>query len=336
MPVISLCSWLGKKNFGDDELHKETIRFFRKELFCDTLSYSDISEHGVINGRKYPPIYNDVVVIGPGGVVTKGYWAFKYLDGLINAKKKVIFFNVNVNTSANPLIPKLKKLNALWIVRDLDSIKYLNSHGMSSVVYAPDLCFERFKNSRKLVKDKVLTVNLNHYVFRGLFSSQYIDRLQAENALEAIKGFLLWMMEFNWRIQLYPAQTDQKTDDRLINAYMQGLMQGKCELLLDNDIRHLYNSSFILGSRYHVSIWGLSNLVPTIQICSHSKNFNLFYDIGMPACAVDYYSLTKESLIQAAITTENNPNYRENIDNYRVTFRDGWETVRQTVETYIN
>jgi polysaccharide pyruvyl transferase WcaK-like protein len=335
MPCIGLCSWLGKKNIGDDELHKETIRFFRKELFCDTLSYSDISEHGVINGKKYSPVHNDVVLIGPGGVVTKGYWVFKYLDNLIKSKKKTIFFNVNINNSADPLIPKLQKLNSLWVVRDLDSVKYLNNNGITSVVYAPDLCFERFRNSRKSTKDKILTVNLNHYVFRGLFGSDHFERLRAETALEAIKGFLNWMMSFDWQIKLYPAQTDNRVDDRLINAYMQGLMQGKCEMLLDNDIRHLYNSSFILGSRYHVSVWGLSNLVPTIQICSHSKNFNLFHDTGLSECAVDYYSLTQESLIQAAIKAENNEKYEEKIENYRVTFRNGWEAAREKIEQYI-
>jgi polysaccharide pyruvyl transferase WcaK-like protein len=114
------------------------------------------------------------------------------------------------------------------------------------------------------------------------------------------------------------------------------LMQGKCEMILDNDIRHLCDASFILGSRYHVSVWGLSNQIPTLQVCAHSKNFNLFYDIGLPECAVDYYSLTKESLIQAAIKVENNPKYSENIENYRVTFLNGWETARETISTFIS
>lgn len=309
---ISLVGFYRKNNFGDDKLEEYITKFF------DTLGFSSVTQ------EENDWNLADIVVIGGGGLITPYFWIFKNIDRLILLRKKILIFNVNLTREADPIVKKLKELNALWIVRDYYSVEYLKSNNIvNNVYFAPDICFSEFEDGKDINdREKIISVCCNYYIFKNIFSDRVEDQLNAQRAYHAIKNFLFWMSSFDWKIQLIPAQIAETIDDRVTNSYLHGLLSCESINILngDNDkiLKHLSDSSFIISSRYHFSIFALSNNIPLIDITHHSKNANLLKDIGLQNLSNNYYTLLKDDLIRATKFFQNSLVYSNIINKFRV------------------
>lgn len=324
---ISLVSWYWAKNWGDTELTKNIVEFF-ENLNCIVKLHKE-------NDWEF----EDVIVVGGGNIIQPSFWIFKDIERLIKLKKKIIFFNVGVTEEAKNILSKINKTqNCLWVVREKPSISYLKQNNINNILYAPDICFSSFKNNKLNNDDKILSVCLNHYIFHNIFSNDYGLRLAAERCYKEIADFILWMMKFKWKIRLVPLQTAQQVDDRITNGILHGLLNYKSEMIWDNKdvLNDIKNSSFILSSRYHLSIYALANQIPLVDILYHSKNTNLYHDVDFNEHTVNYYNLSKDVLINAAIQAENNNIFKLKVQKYSVMNDYTWSVVKQKIQQFLN
>jgi polysaccharide pyruvyl transferase WcaK-like protein len=315
----SLIGFYGKRNFGDDQMEIAIKQFFRK--LCINLITSQTANE-------------QLVVIGGGGIITNKFPIFQDISKLKD--KKVIIFNVNLTTEADLIIDKLKDIDIFWVVRDYWSINYLKNKDIANVMFAPDICLYSFPQ-KKVEKRKIVSVVCNYYIFKNIFSENVRERIFAERAYEELSRFLKWLTTFGWSIQLIPAQTSSIIDDRITNAYLQGLLGGKAKIIYDNNyiINDLRKSELVISTRFHFTIYALANQLPFIDLTFHSKNSNLHHDIGLTHHALNYYDFLQEDCIKNINEIENNPSHQEKIDNYRVKGQHSWKTIETEIYKYI-
>jgi polysaccharide pyruvyl transferase WcaK-like protein len=317
---ISLIGWTGKNNFGDDQLKLAITSFFQK-LGCN------VKDQGILQ---------EVVVVGGGNIISHKFPLFKPENINKLKNEKVILFNVGLNNESGVLLAQLKKLNTLWVVRDFWSVEYLKSKGFNNVLWAPDICLYTFKQDN-VERQRIVSVVCNYYIFKNIFSNSVKEKLFAERAYNQLANFLIWLKTFKWEIQLVPAHTAQEIDDRVTNAYLQGLLGGGAKMLYDNQyiLNDLKRSSMIISTRYHTTIYALANQLPFIDLTFHSKNSNLHHDIGLTHHALNYYDFLQEDCIKNINEIENNPSHQEKIDNYRVKGQHSWKTIETEIYKYI-
>lgn len=319
MAAVSLIGFYHGKNWGDEQLRVNITKLL-EELGCE-----------IKVNKNHLEELEKIVVFGGGNIIQPSLWIFKDINKLKN--KKLIMLNIGITTEAKDLLPKLADLNCLWIVRDKYSVNLLSQNNITNVIFAPDICLSSFKDTAIKNNDKILITTFNYYIFHNIFSNDYKKKIAAERAYREITDFLFWMLSFDWQVVLVPLQISQHIDDRITNSYAAGLLQNKVTTIWDNNnlINYLKYSSFILSTRYHLSIYALANNIPFIDIIHHSKNANLHNDIGLKGHTINYYTVLQESLINSAILAENNPDFLSITKSLRVKFDNDWKIAKEKI-----
>jgi polysaccharide pyruvyl transferase WcaK-like protein len=328
---IALCGFYAKQNFGDDLMAHHLSKILSVNGTHSVHLFSDKSAESIENGLLTEShILCDVVVIGGGGIVNPDFWAFKKggIDKLKYSGKPIAFVNVNVTQDIlknQQFIEDIKALKAKWWVRTRQSADILAQVGIASTV-VPDVSFRANVVPKKhsVNVNKKLSVFLNSYVFNDLTNNNDVNQfLQALQNIRIIAGFCDWLTDFGWNITFYAAHTAKSVDDRIPSALAFGTMKNKHNaqwisepMSWDKLVLEISSSDMILSMRFHSTTCALASNVPCIDITHHAKNKSLIDEINVSPMAVEYSSLTHDSLVKAAQYVENSSSYISKVSDF--------------------
>lgn len=318
MKQIALCGFYGKGNFGDDLMAMHLPKLLNMEGDAHVELYSDCLAGNINDGRDGSWARAHVLAIGGGGIVSPKFWLFTQQENRerVANMDKVVFVNVNVTKEFDDdpdFAAWLRSLQALWFVRDNDSIHILRKHGISAQ-YLPDLGFLRtVSHGSWLPGSKELSVFLNGNAFTDYFHIRDGNAsLRSEVGARTIAEFLDWMTGFGWRVTFFGAHPHGREDDRVISGTVSRIMRSESRWITDRLKPHeilnaVNNSGFVLSMRYHATIAALAKGIPVIDVTFHDKSRKMLYNLGHGQRACDLDTVTMDALIAAAAYTETHP-----------------------------
>lgn len=331
---IALCGYYAKNNFGDDMMADCLSEVLSSGGKHTVRVYSDTANLKVYNYKNHSHLDNDIIVIGGGGIIDNKFWALSEdnLDKLNN--KKIIFLNVNIynETIKNiDFMNKLKCLNAHWWVRDKSSVDLLSSVEIESN-FLPDITFKNNVDNKNKTNKKLLNVFLNFYALKGLFDHDNVSNwVECQAKAHELASYFDWLTTFGWNIQFVPCQTASDVDDRLISAYIFGLCKNKQKINWiskptnwKNIVKIIMDSDLVISQRYHSTAFAVANGIRVVDVTHHSKNIEFLKDVGIVQAGVSLKGLTRPSLIEATRYAEHNSNFKNNLNNYKLSGSQKW------------
>ena len=340
MASVGLCGFYGKNNFGDDLMALHLEKILSSNGKNQVKLYSDAFSKNVNKFQNNGYLDNDIIVIGGGGIVDEKFWIFENggIKKLIDSGKRIVFLNVNIvdYNLKNNFQEDLKKLNAVWWVRDLSSVHLLNNIGIGSN-YLPDVSFsgnvlENKKYPEKANK-KVLSVFLNAHAFTDEYQNQSIDGyLESQHYMRVLAKYFDWMESFGWEVHFIPCQTSGLADDRIPGGVIFSMMKSRHKtfwitrrLSPKHINRKIENSNLVVSSRYHSTTMSIAAGVKTLDITHHLKSKNFLDDLNLKELTVDYSSLSVAALIKATENLEYSTRFKENVEAYNKKSLEHWE-----------
>lgn len=331
---IAICGYYGKSNFGDDLMMDYISSLFSGH---EIKIYSDTKTDKITNGIADNSWLNsDLIIIGGGGIVDPKFWVLKNMEALKG--KNIMFFNVSVyNHLDSDFIVKLSGLNAKWYVRDTQSYDFLLQNGINSVLIQ-DIALSKPPIEKTQSTSKSLIFYPNVYAF----APEFIDNnsltteqwLKNKTNINSIAKFLDWMMSFGWVVTIAHAQISKLVDDRIVGGAIYGAINNKRnvnwvtnQLSYSEHIKLIQDSDFVISMRYHTSLLAILNGLPCIDIIHHAKNMSLWDDIKYNSNVVNFKNFDIDSLIQAAIASEKDTNYKLAISKYCSTAHFNWSNL---------
>jgi len=313
--------------------------------------YSDKGMGEVVNGHvSNAHLSADVIVIGGGGIVSKGFWAFKGdgLERLRKSKKPIAFVNVNVTPdylSDEEFCEQLRELKARWWVRNNQSVDLLAKIGIPATL-VPDVSFRKGvvpERNRVLGRQK-LAVFLNSYVFNQITADKDVGKfIHALHNVRVLARYLDWMSHYGWQITFYAAHTAKDVDDRVPSALVFSTMEKKdtanwmAETKQWNElIDAICESDLVVSMRYHSTCVALAHHIPCVDITHHTKNKSLLNELGIGSISVDYNSLMHESLVRASQYAENSTEYQHKLQAFSAEAHTRWELFDREWDTFLS
>lgn len=326
---IALCGFYDQKNFGDDLMCHHLSDVLSQNGLHKVYAYGKMSENIFLN---------DIIVIGGGGIINQNFWIFKDFNKLKNFKKPIAFINVNITHEIEDtdFLNNLKKLNAAWWVRTIESKSILSTAGIKSN-FLPDISFKSHVVKPLRKTSKKLSIFLNYYVFNDLTNKNNVNKfIHALHNCQILASFCDWMVNFGWNITFYSAHVDRDIDDRIPSAFVFGNMKNKSGVKWESEsleweklIEEISSSELVISMRFHSSAVAFAAGVPCIDITHHDKNQALIDDIGVEEISVKYLTLSQPALIQAAQYAEYAFEYKEKINIYCTNAHNRWELFKQ-------
>lgn len=346
--TVALCGFYGKQNLGDDLMAQELPRLLGREGACEVQVYSDKRHENISNGMATGEhLEADVIVLGGGGIVGPGFWAFKQdgLRKLAECGKPIAFVNVNVTPDYlqdEDFVRGLRDLKARWWVRDSQSVTLLAEKGIESSLVADISFLEGVASVEDAVPSRQIVVFPNAYVLHRFFGkTDPIAAQRAELSLRVLADFLDWMAAFGWKTLIMAAQTDTAVDDRIAGALLYGYMNPKNAQWVSEKLTWAEQSDLIASSglvysmRYHATTLAMAAGVPVVDITHHLKNRSLLSDMDVLDISVEYEALSHATLLRATQTAEKSQEIKDKIIRYRVSAQRGWERFSREWEAFL-
>jgi hypothetical protein len=252
--ILKILGFYNKHNIGD-----EAYKLVFPKLFNNQLQFTD---------------KDNADILGGGDVLTHHY--------LSQIKQPICALSV----TASEDISKYKHLIKHVIVRDFQSLKFLNEQGIITS-YCPDITFllqpnnnrylleKYFKQDKRDLYQKVICVVLNSHLFlRGKTSTE--DFINVEKVLIDLAKI---MDNTNASFIFLPFCTSMPVDDRIINSYVSLKLKywQKTIIVYDRlnvqDTLNIINScDAVISTRLHSSIFSCICQKPFLDITHNHKN----------------------------------------------------------------
>jgi len=310
MKIGLIGPYYGKGNFGDNHFQVE----FQKLL----TPYGEVT----VFCRDSPEIQNqDVIVLGGGSIINQDLWYFKKYNTEKDWAKKHIFLNVNV-TDANFGIPA-RYTNALWIVRDRQSLNHLNDG-----IFAPDYLLNLTFPSLPPIK-KVAVVS-NYFVQQDLFSNDSYLRGRAEFKARELVKFIEWLSFYDWSVVWCGMQESDQVKDSVFSSYLFGLNGFRGEI---GGMECARDASLFLSFRFHSSIVAITQGRRFLNLNPDAKCVNAFNSYGFS----NKIPQTKEEMIPIVNSLENQENFEKKCSQLVESSVTIWkETIIPTIEKFLS
>jgi len=335
--LASICGFYGHKNYGDTLMLNHIRSFIFKRLGIESNVISDKASSESVSYKDPSCLSNsDLAIIGGGGIITPQFWFFKEEIYKKLNKQKLVLFNVNFTKESIPILKNDQLDIDLIIVRDLysfDLAKSILKDRSVEVLLAPDISTLDISRKYQYSENDYISVCLNHYVLKDFFTNDLRKRVYAEKFLLELSSFLNWSKVFNNKIQLIPSQLDKQINDNTANALIDGYINGSDHWVTNNlNIEeYLISSKLIISMRYHTTLFAIKYGIPFIDISHHSKNRNLLEDSRLSDHLVDYWSVSKDLLIQKAEKAKYSQEIKDFSSSCSVSSIEAWNNVEKAL-----
>jgi polysaccharide pyruvyl transferase WcaK-like protein len=337
MSNLALCGFYGYKNYGDSLMRSAIIDFF-KNINISAAVFSDKESEEALNFKK-ENIFEKIlpsfeyIALGGGGIISPNFWFFKNnFHKQVNDQQRLCLFNVNLTVEAQPILAEIGPKIALAVVRDSYSLEYAKQFiPKDNVMYAPDISLTLESNFVESEPLKQVVVCLNYYIFKNFFSQNHRERLFAEKAMVEIASFLDYLSSQGYQIVLAPCQTDSDVNDNVIHGVLKGFIKS-------HDVRWEYSSSkleslinessLVISSRYHSSLFALKQQTKFIDITHHSKNANFLKELGLQDFSINYWEVELNKLKNTFEKVKKNETLMKVSSEYGVSSRKKWGEVK--------
>ncbi len=301
---IGILGYYGKGNKGDNLFQQKFTEIF--------YPYGDVT----VFSADSPEIKEqDVIVVGGGSLINDKFFYFKNP----NLAAKHIFLNVNI-TQYNDGIPA-RFPDAMWVVRDLESLKYC-----PVATYCPDILlthkFESLPPKRKIA------VVCNHFCQKDLFSKDSALKTRAEYKAQELVDFCAWMGDFGWETAWVAMQEAPEVKDSVFSSYLFGLNNFRGEI---GGIEVARDARILLSYRFHGSVIAITQGKRFLNLNSDDKCVN-----GLKSYGFDQWvPTTKKEMITLVNSLENTQNFEEKSSLIVKKAVNSWREIILKVEKFL-
>lgn len=311
---IMLWGWFGFENLGDDLLLDTMIRALNSPRRTITvpmrtpyvIEQTDIKQVS----RSYKELlkgalYNDVLIIGPGGLFPfdnpQKVWIYFIIVLLWKlGGRKVAFFGIGISKQLSSMSRHLWKAIAIFsdlfitrspgVIENIGLIETSKIHTMADTVFASNMEFTGHEHSNKI---GIFVANLKQPGMEKAYKV-FVETWQEIISDLLDRGFLIDLIAFT-----------KYTDDQLIadiaGAFSSGgVRTARYEISLD-EIKRLPGYKITLSMRFHALVLSLLAGVPSIPIAYGQKTYSLATQSGLSeytliwnAFQKEYYGYVKE------------------------------------------
>jgi polysaccharide pyruvyl transferase WcaK-like protein len=262
---------------------------------------------------------SDILIFSAGSILTilpfKTVSMIIWLLKKLNPKIKILALGVSVGPFPSKKVQNnaIKLLNQFdsIVVRDKQSLKYLQKGFDNKVIYSRDLAFNYVdinNTPKKTIDPLCLGIALNDY--RLLFGEEFIKDEDKRNdkILKIINKII--NLKIIDKIVIFHTSSHKYYGDKRVSEYIFNYLKTKitCEIVIYNNsdinefIGELSKCKVVLASRLHTGFFSLTQNTNVLQLAYADKISNFYEDLNIDTLKIhDAYNFDSETIFKDLI-----------------------------------